>query len=154
MKWFVMILLCGLMTAAPAQDAGPDDARVAAAGELLKALDMRQVLEGAMAVSFDTQLKANPALEPYRDVMLQWAKTYITWEAFEPKLLQLYAQSFTVEEMHDMIAFYTTPSGRKALTMLPELMQKGAEIGAGLAAEHQAELATMIEKRRAELEGK
>jgi len=154
MKWFVMILLCGLMTAAPAQDTGPDDARVAAARELLQALDMRQVLESAMAASFDAQLKANPALEPYRDVMLQWARTYVTWEAFEPKLVELYAQSFTVDEVHDMIAFYSTPTGHKSLTMLPELMQKGGEIGAGIAAEHQAELAAMIEKRRVELEGK
>jgi hypothetical protein len=34
----------------------------------------------------------------------------------------IYARHFTVQEMREMTAFYQTPTGRKALTVMPRLM--------------------------------
>jgi uncharacterized protein len=39
----------------------------------------------------------------------------------------IYARSFSAQEMHDMIAFYRTPTGAKALRTLPQI---SAELGA------------------------
>lgn len=47
-----------------------------------------------------------------------------------------------------MIAFYRTPTGKKALTLLPELMQKGAALGASVGQAHEAELVQMIEEKK------
>jgi hypothetical protein len=41
----------------------------------------------------------------------------------------IYARNFTVQELHDLAAFYKTPAGAKALRIMPTIM---AEIGATL----------------------
>ncbi len=154
MKWLGPILLGSLLAVVPAPGPVQDEAQLAAARQLLQSLDMPRIMARSMESAMDVQIKANAALTPYRDVMLSWADTYLSWAAFEPKVTELYAQAFTAEEMQELIAFYSTPTGRKSVEKLPELMAKGAEIGASLAQQHQPELMQMIEKRRKELDGK
>ena len=42
---------------------------------------------------------------------------------------ELYAQTFTAEEMKAVADFYRSGAGAKFISMTPELMQKGAAIG-------------------------
>jgi hypothetical protein len=41
----------------------------------------------------------------------------------------VYARTFTVDEMHQLIAFYQTPVGQKLLEKLPTLVQESMSIG-------------------------
>ena len=65
--------------------------------------------------------------------MLNWLKKYMTWDAMVPELTKLYTSTFTDDELKQMAAFYGSPAGKKSLEKLPELMQRTAMIGAGLA---------------------
>ena len=77
-------------------------------------------------------------------MILAWSKQYITWEAAAPELTQTYKQAFTEPELREIIAFYTTPTGRKLATRLPEMMQRAAAAGGRLANAHLPDLQKMI----------
>ena len=125
-----------------------------AARDLLQVAGAGRAIEAGASAMIDAQVAANPAIEPYRDVMLTWIRKYVTYEALEPKLIDIYAESFTEPELRELIAFYKTPVGHKALEKMPELMQKGALMGSELAQQHTDELRTMLQARQEELEKK
>ena len=108
----------------------------------------RTIIALAMA---DAMIRQNPVLGPYRDVILQWASKFMTWKNFEPKFVDLYANSFTADELRQLDAFYRTPVGQKAPTLMPEMTQRGALIGSGVTQQHLGELQQMIRERAAEL---
>ena len=76
----------------------------------------------------------------------------MTWDNFGTRLVILYEDAFTESELHDMTAFYKTPTGQKSLVMMPQLTAKLAELGSSAAKEHAAQLDTMLRQRAAELE--
>ena len=84
--------------------------------------------------------------------MLAWMDRYLVWAAFEADFIRLYMEAFNEAEVQQLIAFYKTPIGQKALEVMPLLMEQGSAIGVDVAREHQGELQRMVAERRAELE--
>jgi len=137
---------------AAAQQTRPSAPHEQAARELLTMIGMDQQIRDSAAASIDSQIRSNPAMAPFRDVLLDWVGKYVTWDNLGPQLVELYRQSFTEEELRGLITFYRTPVGRKALEKLPELTRRGMEIGLETAEQHQAELEQKIRERIAQLE--
>ena len=148
----LVIAVLGFMSFASPAFADPSAAQREAAAELLRVMGIeRSMMAGATAV-VDVQIHQNPTLGPFRDVLLKWASKFMTWEAVSGPLTDLYAQTFTESELKEIVAFYKTPTGHKALIEMPGLMQKGAAMGAELAKAHAPELEQMIRERAQELE--
>jgi hypothetical protein len=136
--------------AAPAHEATP--AARKAAEELLRLMNVEQVIRSGTESAFDAQLKANPLMAPFRATMQTWVDKYLTWQEFGPKLTQVYAEEFTEPELRELIAFYKTPIGRKTAQLTPLLGKRGAQVGAEVAEAHLPELQQMIQARVAELQ--
>jgi uncharacterized protein len=51
------------------------------------------------------------------------------------RMVPLYGNTFSHQEIRDMLAFYESPTGRKAAAALPGLMREGQKIGEDLAKE-------------------
>ena len=49
--------------------------------------------------------------------------TVLTWERMGPLYRDIYAQTFTAEDVEAMIGFYESPAGQKTLDKMPQLMQ-------------------------------
>jgi uncharacterized protein len=146
----VLALLLALPLCAGA--AGRTSSHDQAVHELFNVMGLeRNAVVGATAM-IDAQIQANPAIEPYRGVMVDWATRFLTWDAMLPEMTAIYKETFTEDEVREMIAFYRTPTGQKVLDTLPEVMQRSAGVGVSLAQKHQAELESMVAKRRKELE--
>jgi hypothetical protein len=122
-----------------------------AATELLRAMGLERTMLAGATTMVDMQIQQNPTLGPFRGVLLKWAERFMTWEAVSPQLIDLYADRFTESELKELVAFYRTPTGQKALVEMPSLMQKGAGIGVELAKKHAPELEQMIRERAQEL---
>lgn len=120
--------------------------------ELFNLMDLEKMMTGSAIAMIDAQVQANPDLAPYRSVLVDWSSKYLTWDSMAPALIRIYMDAFTEAETREMIAFYRTPTGKKALTKMPDLFQKGAAVGAEVGQAHQDELKTMILERRAQLE--
>ncbi|MEP6993045.1 MAG: DUF2059 domain-containing protein [Acidobacteriota bacterium] len=136
---------------APAAAPTPTAAQSAAAMEFFKAIKLEESIPGTSAAMIDSELSRNPGMAPYRDVMVNWLKKYMTWKAMLPELIQAYSETYSEAELKDLTAFYKTPVGQKSLQKAPELVQKTAMIGAKLGQEHSEELKTLMNARRDEL---
>lgn len=152
----LFVLLCALALvslAAPARSAtsvaAPDSSHLQAVREFCDVVGIERQMTSGADVMIDAQVKANPAIAPYRDVLVEWSHKYLTWEAIGPEITKLYLEAFSEPEMREITAFYRTPTGQKSLTLLPQLMQKGAAIGSALGQRHTPELLQMIKEKDA-----
>jgi uncharacterized protein len=63
------------------------------------------------------QAKANAALD-----------NAIGWNKLKPKMVDLYTQSFTEQELKDLVKFYESPLGKKVLREMPKVTQQSAQL--------------------------
>lgn len=139
--------------AAAAAAPPPVSPREQAARELFDMVGGKNLAQTA-SMAMIAQLKSNPELAPYQDVFENWIRKVYAGNPLDKQMVRLYAETFTEPELRQMIAFYKTPVGQKALQKMPELMQKGVAIGQQLAQAHMPELQAAIAARKRELESK
>jgi len=65
-------------------------------------------------------------------------------ESLEQEFITLYFNTFTEKELRELISFYKTPTGQKALKVTPELTAQGAAIGRKRIQDNLDELKQMI----------
>ena len=133
------------------QAAAPVSSHEAAARELVRITDLMRLALDAGGGMIDAQIKTNPAMAPYADIMHTWIAHVLQDIDLQGIVVKLYMESFSEAELRDLITFYRTPTGKKALTVMPQLMQKGMTIGMEKAQEHTAELQELIAMRKQEL---
>jgi len=151
----------GAAPRAPAAEAGPAPAAVASRDrdtgsskshrakvkELFALMDMEKVLDAAVTESMAAQERANPALVQFRDIMLDFLRQYMSWKSLERGFIEDYMQTFSETEIEDMVAFYRTPTGAKAISAVPSLLERGSERGMSQVEKHLPELKKRIEER-------
>ena len=79
----------------------------------------------------------NPKTKPYSEVLVGAVKDVLEAVFYDPEtqnkfmktFADLFKAEFTEKEILDMIAFYETETGKKAIQKLPSLMEKGRSIG-------------------------
>jgi len=120
--------------------------------DLIKLTKVEQQMAASTEAVADAMTKGNPMLAPFRDVIVEWANKYLTWNAMLPEVAKLYKETFTESEIRELIAFYQTPVGQKVLARMPELTQKGFSIGSTIGQAHSDELRQMIEAKAKQLD--
>lgn len=96
----VFIVLAIVVIGSPVAAAGaPSEARMQAATILLHTIEHQNEMAVGASSMADAMIQQNPMLGPYRDVILRWAASFITWKVFGPKYVALYADSFTTDEL-------------------------------------------------------
>jgi hypothetical protein len=116
----------------------------AAVRELMELTGVPERVPDVNAQVIALQLQGMPLLEQFRPALEAWMHRYLSWEAVGEQYIDLYVTMFTEQEIEDMLAFYRTPTGRKAVRLLPVLMEKGGEIALEQFRKHQADLQAMI----------
>jgi hypothetical protein len=138
--------------APPAPTAAPiSPSHAAAVQDLFGAMKLKTELQRLPDAMINSEISRNPGLAPFRDVMVNWLKKYLTWDAMAPHLTKLYAETFSEVELKEMAAFYRTPTGQKAMAKMPELTQRSAMIGAQLGQAHSEELKKLMDARQEQL---
>lgn len=116
------------------------DSHTQAVNELMEVMNMKQQMEESAERMFALQAKQMPQIAQYKDIMLEFFNKYINWETIGEDVKQVYKNSFTEEEVRDLIAFFKTETGQKFTKQNPEINQKIAEISQSIVMQHQAEL--------------
>ena len=75
-----------------------------------------------------------------KNIYRNWFKNDIDRTKITSALFELYAKTFTVKEINELIAFYKTPTGQKVLTESPKIMKEAAKIGMKEAQDKQSKL--------------
>jgi len=151
--WPVMALLLGCAgIAGAAEPAKPLSSHAQAARELCR------LVCGAGSLQTGTEIMSrvhgNPEIGDMEDVVRGWFVSAMKLWDREGEMAPDYMAAFSEQEMRDLLAFYRTPLGQKALAKLPELVRKEAELSGREAGAHEAELETLLGPRLKELEDK
>lgn len=145
----VLVLALGLCTTASAYSEPEREAE-----RLLGLMKMEQTLHDAMSQMLDLQLKQNPALVPYRPVIMRFLEKHMSYQNLKDDMIQIYENAFTTAELRELNIFYASPVGRKVVDKLPELMKQGAQLGAARVQANLPELQAMIQAEVERLEGR
>jgi hypothetical protein len=140
----------GSATAPVAADTVPhttDPARLAAAHELVDALNVQKVIDRSMETMLRMQVQANPAMGQFADIMRDFLGRYVTWQALRDSYAQVYADLFTAAELRELVAFYHSPTGRKLADATPEITERGSNLGRDAVQAHLPELQQLIMAR-------
>jgi Uncharacterized protein conserved in bacteria (DUF2059) len=101
-----------------------------------------------------TRVVNNPELAGSEDVVRGWYVSVIGLWDREAAMAEDYESAFSEQEIRDLLAFYRTPLGQKALAELPSLVRKESELLGREMTAHQPELEAVLKPRLAELEEK
>ncbi len=67
-------------------------------------------------------------LESYTARANQALDSTIGWEKIKPEMVKLYTDTFTEQELKDLVKFYQSPLGKKVLEKMPAVTQQSAQI--------------------------
>jgi hypothetical protein len=98
----------------------------------------RQIVETLRRSRPDIPVRTLAIVE--QEVIKMFTETFDAPGGVLDRLVPLYANTFTHQEIREILAFYQSPTGKKAVAALPQLMQEGQKIGQGLAREVAPEL--------------
>ncbi len=137
LRVIVLCLVCfgGAALADDAPQTAPDPARVAAARDLLEVTGVTKQMDGmveAMSRGFARGANADSS-EAGKQLSDQFDASMKKLLAYKDQMItdfaNLYAETFTAEEMKAVADFYRSGAGAKFIAKTPDLMKKGAEIG-------------------------
>lgn len=124
-KAFLIILAISFPISALSEEASKYDAALG----LLESMNMAQSYQKMIEQITDTELEKNPAMMPYKHIMLDFFEKYLGYENIKYDLATIYAEEFTREELLEITKFYKTAAGQKTVAKMPELMTRGGEVG-------------------------
>jgi len=144
---FSTFLVCASLLLASRASADEASHR-AAIVEFFKLADMENLMNETMDGMMQAQLQMNPAMAPMQETFKKFIAKYMSWKSLEAEFVTIYMQNFSEAEMKQLLAFYRTPTGRKALKQMPKLMQQGAQVGARRVQEHMPELVQEVQRQQ------
>ena len=121
-----------------------DTASMKEAEQLLQTMGTEAALEQSMEQMVDVQLQQNPALAPYKGVMMDFFNKYTSYNSLKLEMAKAYSEAFTLEELQEINAFYASDVGQKVVQTMPRLMAQGAQLGVSRVQENIGELQEMI----------
>ncbi len=60
----------------------------------------------------------------YAGKMKEFLAQELSWERMEPAMIEIYTRVYTEEELEELNAFYASPTGRKMIERMPQLMEE------------------------------
>lgn len=134
MKHRLLIILLAL--APVIAKAEPDAETLKTAEEMAKVIGLdKQMANGfnAMLPSIDVlakRLALGPAeTEELKEIYRKWFLEDIDQADLQKKVIGIYAESYTKEELLELTKFYKSPLGQKTLSTMPEIMRKSSLAG-------------------------
>ena len=137
------VLWCGILASplALADSASTHQA----AEELVHTMHLGEQMRAMVPALIENFAASCPQDPKFRQVMQQFFDTWFTAAELEPRIVEIYADTFSEDELKQFIRFYKTPAGQKLLEKSPELSARGMEIGRQIVTEHKADLMKLIE---------
>jgi hypothetical protein len=136
MKHFTRIFaLAVLLAAAPLAAAQqPSEAQVDRLLEVMRAKEtldatlpqvqaMQQQMVAQMTADQDLDEEDRARINRMLESTNSSLATVLTWERMGPMYRDIYAQTFTADDVEAIIGFYESPAGQKTLDKMPQLMQ-------------------------------
>jgi len=111
----------------------PSDASIDRLLTLMNAQSNVTNMQAAMDRMGQTMLQqsgvpATAQAQASHDRVMAIVREEMSWEKFKPKIMQVYRDTFTQEEIDGLIAFYESPAGRAYIAKVPVVAAKTMEL--------------------------
>ena len=141
-------LLLAILIALPGFAFAQTPQHLKASEAFVEVSGLKTSFDGVVDAMLKTQLGAVP--EQYREkftaVMKEFMGKHFNYQTLKPRLAKIYADEFTEKELNELVAFYSSPTGKKFADKASYLMQKGMEMGKTVVEENKPELEKMIKE--------
>jgi hypothetical protein len=99
----------------------------------MMAAGMKQGEQLAKTIVGDKEMSAGDRkiLDAYEGKVSTLLQTTLAWDKLKPAYLDLYASTYSEEDVDGMLAFYRTPAGQHMVEKTPELAQASQKIVLG-----------------------
>jgi hypothetical protein len=67
-------------------------------------------------------------IDEFKGAIDKWYAAEINFEDIRPKLIDAYVKEFTEDDLKQIVTFYQSPVGQKAIKEMPGVMKEGASI--------------------------
>lgn len=124
-KGLIAFLLLSIWSAVPAAEAEYSPAELKTAIEYMAARGTPVTMDLTITTSLDAQMRNAPELLPYRMIFLSYFRKSLSFETHKQALAEIYVNSFTPEELAELLRFARSPLGKK-------LAETDAKIGVAL----------------------
>jgi hypothetical protein len=116
--------------------------------QFLEISGARNSFEDVINSMLKTQTAAVPQehREKFISVMKEFMAKYFSYDILKPKMAKMYAEEFSEQELKDLVAFYSSATGKKFASKLGTLTTKGMQMGQAAVQEHKDELTQMMQK--------
>ena len=116
-----------------------------AALKLVNEMGMESSYTKTINLLTNNLIKRVPQLATAKDKIIDFYQKYIGWSVIKNDIANIYAKHFTKEELNDLLKFYQSPTGKKAIKEMPSIMMESRELGMKKVATHMGELQKIIE---------
>lgn len=72
--------------------------------------------------------ESKPKVDAFEQQLQQAAEAQIGWKVLQPQYVDLYAKTYTEQELDAIIAFYKSPAGQSMLEKSPELSSQTVQL--------------------------
>lgn len=114
--------------------------------DFLIVMNMESLMSQTIQQLVNVQIQRNQKLAPFKRTMLTFFTKYLGWAIVKDEVISIWKNTFIETEIRELTAFYRTPTGQKALKVMPALTAKGAQIGQQRVQQHLSELIRMVEE--------
>ena len=139
-----IVLLMALIVWSSGPAAAQQETRTghaAAAAELIALLNLEQQATAGLKAAFAAQPAPLAAgAGRFAEVMTAFMEEFLPWEVLEPEYVRIYQDAFTEAELRELVAFYSTPIGRKLVEATPQMAVETMAVTQRLMAPHMPEL--------------
>jgi uncharacterized protein len=105
---------------------------------------MQQMVQ-TMPGGDDATPEQKKQIADFQQRVLNLVNDKLGWKALEPDFINLYASTYTEDELDGILAFYKSPTGQKMIAKTPELTAKSTELTQQKMREVQPELNQMVQ---------
>ncbi|MBN1912664.1 MAG: DUF2059 domain-containing protein [Pirellulales bacterium] len=141
-------LACVLLVTLSATFVWADEAsHRAAADDLLAAMKVKENQIATAKQMLDAMVAQSPVLQAQKDILEEFLKECLAWDAVKDDFAKMYMEEFTESELEELAAFYRTPVGKKLADKTPVLAGKGAKIASARVQKKMPELQQKIRER-------
>ena len=156
-RWLVLaVVFLTISVSAHADEAS----KRAKAEQLLTAMHVERTMSDMMA-AIRTQvshaLQSTPGMDQITPEQRKLMDTYqaqinklvddaMSWKVLGPQYADLYAQTYTEEEIDGILAFYQSPAGKAMVAKTPELTTKSLAISQQMMADLQPKMSALVQQ--------
>ena len=140
--------LTGLLCLVPVASQADAESHRQEVETLFKLTHMEKSISEGVDNVLALQLRQNPGLQQYQDVVRNFLEKHIGWNSMKENIAEMYLKEFTEEELKQMNAFYITPTGQKVIERVPQLVQERNQLAMQRLQSHIGELEKEIAARQ------